>query len=171
MSRRQAGLVGMLPALRWARALFWMSLLHVSMLALISTSPAVGQPLPNNTVSVDPAVIGRQLRAAIALGEQARARLSSPGTDDNTTIHQLLDTMYRQVRRALGNLNDRKAITKFPDPLLDMQINKVTFAWNTIRRPVDGFFNSPAKEEWKAAAAQDLQITMATLRQVEAVLP
>ena len=92
-------------------------------------------------------------------------------SDDNTTIHQLLDTMYRQVRRALGNLNDRKAITKFPDPLLDMQINKVTFAWNTIRRPVDGFFNSPAKEEWKAAAAQDLQITMATLRQVEAVLP
>lgn len=171
MSRRQAGLVAVMPLRRRDRALFGVALLYVSMIALITASPVVGQPLPNNSVSVEPAVIGRQVRAAIALGEQARVRLSSPGTDDNTGVHQLLDTMYRQVRRALGNLNDRKAITKFPDPLLDLEINKVTFAWNTIRRPVDGFFNSPAKEEWKAGAAQDLQVTMATLRQVEAMLP
>jgi hypothetical protein len=138
---------------------------------VVGPSTGFGQPLPNNTVSVDPAVIGRQVRAAIALGEQARERLSSPGADDIKVTHQLLDTMYRQVRRALGNLNDRKAIAKFPDPILDMEINKVTFAWNTIRRPVDGYFNSPAKEEWKAGAAHDLQVTMATLRQVEAMLP
>jgi hypothetical protein len=141
------------------------------MTAFISPSPAFGQPLPNNVVSIDPAVIGGQLRAAIALGEQARARLSSPGTDDIAAAHQLLDTMYRQVRLALGNLNDRKSLAKFPDPLLNLEITKVTFAWNTIRRPVDGFFNSPVKEEWKAEAAHDLQVTMSTLRQVEVMFP
>ena len=145
--------------------------LIIAMIPMVTPAPVLGQPLPNNTVSVDPAVIGRQLRAAIALGEQARARLAGPGTDDLAATHQLLDTMYRQVRRALGNLNDRKAIAKLPDPLLDMEINKVTLAWNTIRRPVDGYFNSPAKVEWKAGAAQDLQVTMATLRQVEAMFP
>jgi hypothetical protein len=148
-----------------------LSLLFVMIAGLATPTVVVGQPLPNNTVSVDPAVIGRQVRAAIALGEQARERLSNPGTDDIRVTHQLLDTMYRQVRRALGNLNDRKAIAKFPDPLLEMEITKVTFAWNTIRRPVDGFFNSPAKEEWRAGAARDLQVTMVTLRQVEAMLP
>jgi hypothetical protein len=156
---------------RWRQAITRLSLLIVMITGLVGPSAGFGQPLPNNTVSVDPAVIGRQIRAAISLGEQARARLSSPGTDDNAATHQLLDTMYRQVRRALGNLNDRKAVGKLPDPILDMEITKVTFAWNTIRRPVDGYFNSPAKDEWKAGAAQDLQVTMATLRQVEAMLP
>lgn len=143
----------------------------IVMTALFGSLEASEQPLPNNTVSTDPAVIGRQVRAAIALGEQATERLSGPGSDDITATHQLLDTMYRQVRRALGNLNDRKSRTKFPDPVLELEINQVTFAWNTIRRPVDGFFNSPAKDEWKSEAARDLQATMATLRQVEAMLP
>lgn len=157
------------PRRGWALSL--VSLMFVAILSALTTAPALGQPLPNNTVSVDPAVIGRQIRAAIAVGEQARARLGGPGTDDLPGTHQLLDTMYRQVRRARENLIDRKAIAKFPDPILDVEINKVTFAWNTIRRPVDGYFNSPAKDEWKAGATQDLQLTMATLRQVEAMLP
>ena len=160
-----------IEACRRRRVIGIVLLMIVTIASLVTTAPVLGQPLPNNTVSVDPAVIGRQLRAAIALGEQARERLSGPGTDDIAATHQLLDTMYRQVRRALGNLNDRKAIAKLPDPLLDMEINKVTFAWNTIRRPVDGYFNSPAKDEWKAGAAQDLQLTMATLRQVEVMFP
>lgn len=170
MSDRETLLVVFEPR-RWTLRMAVISLLVVGMIAVLPPVPATGQALPNNTVSVDPAVIGRQVRAALALGEQARERLASPASDDIKATHQLLDTMYRQVRRALGNLNDRKAIAKFPDPLLEMEINKVTFAWNTIRRPVDGYFNSPAKEEWKAGAAQDLQLTMAALRQVEAMLP
>ena len=170
MSGREAGLA-VIGSRRWGQAVSRLSLLVVMITGLVGPATGFGQPLPNNVVSVDPAVIGRQVRAAIALGEQARERLSSPGTDDIKVTHQLLDTMYRQVRRALGNLNDRKAIGKFPDPILDMEITKVTFAWNTIRRPVDGYFNSPAKDEWKAGAAQDLQVTMSTLRQVEAMLP
>jgi len=146
-------------------------LLVLMMSGLVGPSAGFGQPLPNGTVSIDLAVIGRQVRAAIALGERAREHLSSPGTDDIEVTHRLLDTMYRQVRLALGNLKDRKDIAKFPDPLLNTEITTVTFAWNTIRRPVDGYFNSPSKDEWKAGAAQDLQVTMATLRQVEVMLP
>lgn len=170
MSDREAGLA-VTGSCRGRRAALRLSLLVLVVSGLVGPSAGFGQPLPNGTVSIDLAVIGRQVRAAIALGEQAREHLSSPGNDDIEVTHRLLDTMYRQVRLALGNLKDRRDIAKFPDPFLSMEITRVTFAWNAIRRPVDGYFNAPTKDEWKAGAAQDLQVAMATLRQVEVMLP
>lgn len=145
----------------------------VAALLSLSLTTAVGsQGLPNNTVSIERAVIGCQVREAIALGGRARARLESPtAADDIGATHKLLDTMYRQVRLALGNLNDRKASVKFPDPLLDLEVAKVSLAFNTIRRPVDAFFNSPSPDEWLAGAGRDLLAGMSALRQAEAMLP
>jgi hypothetical protein len=145
--------------------------LVVALLSLSLTTAVGGQGLPNNTVSIDRAVIGCQVREAIALGGRARARLESPAADDIGATHKLLETMYRQVRLALGNLNDRKSRLKFPDPMLDLEVAKVSLAWNTIRRPVDAFFNSPTKDEWLAGAGRDLQAAMSALRQAEAMLP
>lgn len=142
--------------------------------ALLSlTTAAAGSPgLPNNTVTIDRAVIGCQVQEALALGERARRGLSSPAaTDHIAAIHKLLDTMYRQVRLALGNLKDRKGRVKLPDPVLDLEMSKVNLAWNTIRRPVDTFFDSPTKDEWLAGAASDLRAAMSALRQAEAMLP
>lgn len=147
----------------------WLAMI-TAISVLLGPGMAAAQPLPNDVVSIEPAVIASQLRAALTLGEQAKDRLASADTDI-APAHKALDTMYRQIRRALGNMNDRKVRLKFPDPVLDVEISRVTFAWNTIRRPVDSYFNSPVKEEWRASAARDLQTTMATLRQVEALLP
>lgn len=138
----------------------------------LATAAAASEGLPNAIVSTDRTVIGCQVREAIALGERARARLEGSGTgDDIAATHKLLDTMYRQVRLALGNLKDRKARVKVADPMLDLEVAKVNLAWHTIRRPVDTFFDSPAKDEWVAVAARDLRTAMSALRQVEAMLP
>lgn len=144
----------------------------VAALLSLATAAAASEGLPNNIVSTDRTVIGCQVREAIALGERAKVRLASSGAgDDIAATHKLLDTMYRQVRLALGNLKDRKARVKVVDPMLDLEVAKVNLAWHTIRRPVDTFFDSPAKDEWLGVAARDLQTAMAALRQVEVMLP
>jgi hypothetical protein len=149
------------------------SIVLVAVLPSLVIAAAVGgQGLPNNAVSIDRGVIGCQVRQAIVLGERARNGLESPtAADDIDASHKLLDTMYRQVRRALGNLNDRKSRAQVPDPMLDLEVAKVRLAWNTIRGPVDAFFNSPGKDEWRADAARDLRVAMSALRQAEAMLP
>lgn len=150
-----------------------LTVLIAALLSLpLATAAGASEGLPNALVSIDRAVIGCQVREAIALGERARAKLEGSGAgDDIAAIHKLLDTMYRQVRLALGNLKDRKARVKVADPMLDLEVAKVNLAWHTIRRPVDKFFDSPAKDEWLAVAAGDLRTTLSALRQVETMLP
>jgi hypothetical protein len=156
-----------MSATRIALALF-LGVVSVS----LTTAVASSQDLPNSTVSIDRAVIGCQVREAIALGGRARARLESQtGAEDLGAAHKLLETMYRQVRLALGNLNDRRERVKPRDPMLDLEVAKITSAWNSIRRPVDGFFNSPEKDEWLAGAGRDLRVAMSALRQAEVMLP
>jgi len=171
MTRKGTLLVSVGFRRRWFSVVALMTV-AVGVSTSIGSGPAFAQaPLPNDMVSIDPAVIGRQVRAAITLGEQARASLAASTSDDITAPHKLLDTMYRQVRLALGNLRDLKSRTKMVDPVMELEITKIAFAWNTIRRPVDSFYNSPVISEWKVSAAHDLQISMATLRQVEVLLP
>jgi len=150
-----------------------LTVLVAALLSLsLATAAAATDGLPNSIVSIDRTVIGCQVREAIALGERAKARLEgSGGGDDIAATHKLLDTMYRQVRLALGNLKDRKARVKVADPMLDLEVAKVNLAWHTIRRPVDTFFDSPAKDEWLGVAARDLQAAMLALRQAESTLP
>lgn len=148
------------------------SVLVAILLSLVTAAVAGAQGLPNGTVSIDRGVIGCQVRQALVLGERARNGLDSPtAADDIDATHKLLDTMYRQVRLALGNLNDRKSRAKAPDPMLDLEVAKVRLAWNSIRAPVDAFFNSPGKDEWLTGAARDLRVAMSALRQAEAMLP
>jgi len=138
----------------------------------LATPAVASEGLPNAIVSIDRTVIGCQVREAIAIGERARARLEGSGAgDDIAATHKLLDTMYRQVRLALGNLKDRKARVKVPDPMLDLEVAKVNLAWHTIRRPVDTFFDSPTKDEWLGVAARDLTTALSALRQAETMLP
>ena len=123
-------------------------------------------------ISSDPKVIGRQIRAALALGQQSIQRLQSPqALDELDQTHKMMDHMYRIVRFAVYGLNERKDITKGMDPMVDFELSKTTLAWNTIRRPVDKYFNSPPKDEWAIAAVEDLQKAMSALRVVEALFP
>lgn len=123
-------------------------------------------------ISSDPKVIGRQIRAALALGQQSIQRLQSPqALDELDQTHKMMDHMYRIVRFAVYGLNQRKDITKGMDPMVDFELSKTTLAWNTIRRPVDKYFNSPPKDEWAIAAVEDLQKAMSALRVVEALFP
>lgn len=140
----------------------------------LTTTPAASQSLPNSTVSIDRVVIGCQVREAIELGEQVEDRLASAtASDDIGATHKLLDTMYKQIRLALMNLNDRRARARVPEPLIDLEVSKITFAWHTIRRPVDKYFDidSVRKESWLPIAAIEVQKAMVALRQAENLLP
>jgi len=98
--------------------------------------------------------------------------LQSPqALDELDQTHKMMDHMYRIVRFAVFGLNERKGITKGNDPMVDFELSKTTLAWNTIRRPVDKYFNSPARDEWAIAAVEDLQKAMSALRTVEALFP
>jgi hypothetical protein len=123
-------------------------------------------------ISSDPKVIGRQIRAAISLGQTSIKRLQSPQmADELDQTQKIMDHMYRLVRFALFGLNQRKDIAKGMDPMIDFELSKTTEAWNSIRRPVDKYFNAGPRDEWAIAAVEDLQKAMTALRVVEALLP
>jgi hypothetical protein len=123
-------------------------------------------------LSPDRKVIGRQIRAAISLGQKSIQRLQSPQmVDELDQTQKMMDHMYRLVRVALAGLNQRKDIAKGMDPLIDFELSKTTQAWNTIRRPVDAYFNAVPRDKWAIAAVEDLQKALTALRVVEALLP
>ncbi|HKC06424.1 MAG TPA: hypothetical protein VKJ67_06160 [Methylomirabilota bacterium] len=149
----------------------------VPVLALLGTlllpGPARAQLAEGDErVSSDPKVIGRQIRAALALGQLSIQRLQSPqALDELDQTHKMMDHMYRIVRFAVYGLTERKDITKNMDPMVDFELSKTTLAWNTIRRPVDKYFNSIPPAEWALGATEDLQKAMSALRVVEALVP
>ena len=136
-------------------------------------SPARAQQATSDErISSDPRVIGRQIRTAISLGQMSIQRLQSPQVlDELDQTHKMMDHMYRLVRFAVYGLNERKDVTKGMDPMVDFELSKTTQAWNTIRRPVDKYFNAGPRDEWAIAAVEDLQKAMTALRTVEALLP
>ena len=141
--------------------------------ALLLPGPARAQLAEGDErISSDPKVIGRQIRAAISLGQRSIQRLQSPQMlDEVEQTQKMMDHMYRLVRFAVFGLSQRKDLAKGMDPMVDFELNKTTQAWNTIRRPVDKYFNAGPREEWAIAAVEDLQKAMTALRLVEALLP
>jgi hypothetical protein len=127
----------------------------------------------NLVISTDPAVNGRHLREAMAIGEDVLARLqSSEAAQDLPAIHKSLDRMYKTVRLALSGLREQKRRQrKFEDPLLEYEVTRTAKAWDTIRGPVDRYFNNPAPEVYIEGAIRDVRETITLLRPVVAVLP
>jgi hypothetical protein len=140
---------------------------------LLGPSPAGTQETASDErISSDPKVIGRQIRAAISLGQTSIQRLQSPQMlDELDQTQKIMDHMYRLVRFAVFGLNQRKDIAKGMDPMIDFEVSKTTQAWNSIRRPVDKYFNAGPRDEWAIAAVEDLQKAVSALRLVEALLP
>lgn len=149
----------------------------VPLLALLGILLA---PLPTRSqetatderISSDARVIGRQIRAAISLGQTSIQRLQNPQMlDEVDQTQKMMDHMYRLVRFAVFGLNQRKDLAKGMDPMIDFELSKTTQAWNTIRRPVDKYFSAGPRDEWASAAVEDLQKALTALRTVEALLP
>jgi hypothetical protein len=123
-------------------------------------------------VSRDLAVNGRYLREAIALGQDALARLQGPGsTAELASTHKTMDLMYRTVRTALWGLRERRRTLRFEEPLLDYEIQRTEKAWNTIRWPVDTYFDSVPTDVYIERSIRELQAAITLLRPVAAVLP
>jgi len=130
-------------------------------------------------VSTDLAINGRHLREAMALGQIALERLQGPGAvEELATTHKTLDLMYRTVRLALSGLRERRSMLErnqkmltFDDPILDYEIQRTEKAWNTIRWPVDRYFDSLPTDVYIERSIREVQATIALLRPVVALLP
>jgi len=138
---------------------------------LLTAAPARAQ-MSEQWPTPDPAINGRLLRDAIALGTSALERLQGPrAVEDLPSAHKSMDLMYRTVRTALFGMREQKRRTKYDDPLLDYQLGRTGKAWDTIRGPVDRYFNSLPPEVYIEGAIRDLQAAIAILRPVVAVMP
>lgn len=135
-------------------------------------STAIAQGGGADSVSMDLAVNGLRLRAAMVLGQSALDRLQGPGAaEELPSIHQTIDTMYKTVRLAMFGMMERRKFQRLDDPILDYTLTKTTKAWNTIRKPADRYFDSPPPDVYIETAIRDLSAAMADLRPVIAVLP
>lgn len=133
--------------------------------------PAHAQRYGADAINIDPAVNGRHLRDAIALGQSALERLQGPqAAEELAATHKTIDLMYRTVRLALFGLREAKKRTKFDDPLLDYELGRTGKAWDVIRGPVDRYFDSLPPEVYIARSIRDLQEAIAILRPVAAVM-
>lgn len=140
--------------------------------AVWAAPPARAQVSDSEVINADPAVNGRHLRDAVRLGTSALERLQGPqAVEELASTHKTLDLMYRTVRLALFGMRQQKLKTKFDDPLLDYELGRTGKAWDTIRGPVDRYFNSLPPEVYIASAIRDVQETLALLRPVIAVMP
>lgn len=139
--------------------------------ATFAAVPAHAQRYGAEAISTDPAVNGRLLQDAITLGQSALGRLQGPqAAEELAATHKTIDLMYRTVRLALFGLREAKKRTKFDDPLLDYQLGRTGKAWDTIRGPVDRYFDSLPPEVYISKAISDLQAAIGILRPVAAVM-
>lgn len=124
-----------------------------------------------DAINIDPAVNGRHLRDAIALGQSALERLQGPqAAEELAATHKTIDLMYRTVRLALFGLREAKKRTRFDDPLLDYELGRTGKAWDIIRGPVDRYFDNLPPEVYISRSVRDLQEAIAILRPVAAVM-
>jgi hypothetical protein len=157
--------------------------LTVCALALIlGGSPQAGaQPtrptLPESAfaVSHEPAVYKRQLQMAAQSGRRVLAGLQAASPDDATPIDERVqrearDT-YGLLRSARAGMDRAKTAQKFPDPVLELTLKRVTQAWDLSRVPVDQLSWGNTRQEYLAKAIPALTESLRVLDQVLAMMP
>jgi hypothetical protein len=133
--------------------------------------PAGAQRSSATAINTDPAINGRHLRDAIALGHSALERLQGPrAVDELAATHKTIDLMYRTVRLALFGMREQKKRLKFEDPLLEYELGRTGRAWDLIRGPVDRYFDNLPPDVYVSRAIRDLEEAIAILRPVAAVM-
>ncbi len=128
----------------------------------------------SSTISTNPIIIGSQLREALRLAGIALQQLDRLAPEDS--LDQAAATcreVYVLIRAARSGMINAKAKARFPDPLLDWEIERTTIAWNESRRPVEDANGTLSynKPEYVRAATEHLNIAVANIELVLQVLP
>ena len=152
-----------------------MLILAVTVLALrFHTVAASAQPSLSSTVSTNPIIIGSQLREAVRLAGVALQQLALLGPEES--LDQAAATcreVYVLIRAARSGMINAKSTARFPDPLIDWEIERTTIAWNASRRPVEDANGTLSynKPEYVREATEHLNVAVANIELVLQVLP
>jgi hypothetical protein len=116
-----------------------------------------------------------QLRMAKQTGERALVGLQSTPVDDaipiEETVLQAARDTYVLIRAAKAGMEIFKGEQKYPDPLTDIALRRVTEAWNLARTPVDKVSWGLSRQQYLALAVQDLGKSLRLLDQTLILLP
>lgn len=110
---------------------------------MLFPAPVLAQKttLPPGTakVSTEPVVIVQQIKLAIAEERKAMAFYEVAGPHDSIEeAHQAASNGYVLIRSAKEGVQGIRATKKkFPDPVLEVVLQKLNAAWNKSRGPVD----------------------------------
>jgi hypothetical protein len=155
------------------------SCLVVLIASVVWTPPAHAQKtsLPANVVRIgkEQTWWTGQLRMARQIGGQALVGLQNAPTDDSVPIDegvlQATRDTYVLIRAAKAGIEIFKGEQKFPDPIMDLTLQRVTQAWNLARTPVDKISWGLSRQEYLTLAIRDLGTSLRLMDQVLIVLP
>jgi hypothetical protein len=143
---------------------------------LVLAGPAAAQtstyPESMLKISYEPRMIAAQLQAALAEAKKARAGYEVLGPDDPVEGPlQAIINSYFLMRVALAGMGGINGQKKFPDPLLELALNKTKQAWNRARGPIDSVKTSRPRTEYLEWSRVMIEDVVVLLEQVVAFWP
>jgi hypothetical protein len=116
-----------------------------------------------------------QLRMARQTGEKALVGLQSTPVDDSIPIEegvlQAARNTYILIRAAKAGMEIYKGEQKYPDPLTDVAVRRITEAWHLARTPVDKVSWGLSRQQYLTLAIEDLSKSLRLLDQTLLLLP
>lgn len=116
-----------------------------------------------------------QLEKARRIGGKALLGLQAAPTDESvpidTSVLQAVRDNYVLIRAAKQGMEVFKSDLKFPDPLMDMAVQRITSAWHLARTPVDQHSWGLSRQDYLTASVRDLSRSLQLLEQALAILP
>lgn len=100
----------------------------LSILLLVLAAPAAvrAQPNPLFQMTRDPQVINSQIRAALPAGEKALELVTTAADPETLAIAvQSMRDSYKYLRAAQQSSEQMVRLSKFPDPLLQLRIQRI----------------------------------------------
>lgn len=157
----------------------WSGLGVILILSLSWSSQGSAQKtsLPASEVRIDKrqSFWTNQLRMARQSGGRALVGLQNAPADDSVPIDegvlQAARDTYVLIRAAKAGMEIYSGELKYPDPVIDVTLKRVTDAWNLARTPVDLITAGLSRQEYLTRAIRDLGQSIRLLDQALIVLP
>ena len=139
----------------------------------LAESQVIRDPLSSETR--DPLLMAAQFRAGLELTEMALAQFQRPDAFETFAIgFRLASRAYAQIRVAISSMVSTQSASKYPNPMLELQIKYTNEAWKHVRLVVDSHYGSQgtfARPEQIPIDVANLSDAVRILRKVATTLP
>jgi len=167
----------------------WYAVVVPLLLSLTWAALSWGQPAPDTPLHSWPTTLPanqirvgkekelwtRQLEMARRIGGKALLGLRNAPMDDSVPIDssvlQAARDNYVLIRAAKQGMEIFKNDQKFPDPIMELAVQRVTAAWHLARTAVDRHSWGLSRQEYLTVAVRDLGMSVQLVDQVLIILP